>query len=622
MREMKACEFSSFDAIPVHWKLQKLKTVLTLRSEKNSGDRELLSVYLDRGVISYSDSTGMQVHKPSQDLSNYQNVHIGDFVLNNQQAWRGSVGVSKYEGIISPAYFVYRLSQNCYPGYMNYLFRDSSMVQQYEISSRGIGTIQRNIFAPWLLNCWILIPPFEEQHRIADFLDAKCAEIDALTADIQSQIDTLEQYKRSVITEAVTKGLNPDAEMKDSGVAWIGMVPEGWRISKIKYETVLRNEKGYFNSVSDSYIGLENVIAYSNALVETDAEYADSFQNICLSGDVLFNKLRPYLCKVIIPEQDSFCTGEFLIFKLFFGDKRFLRYFMLHHGFMSMVNASTYGTKMPRADSNFILNMYMLVPPVNEQVTIANYLDSKCAEIDSAIAEKQQQLETLNKYKQSLIFDYVTGKKEVPAVTASKDNSAIELHIILAGMVISSLSKKQLGKIQLEKALYFFHYCLCLGLSVQYYRFPHGPYDLDLDAYLGALQDRRWFKKISDSPEKYAEGENYVDFCKKRDSNSALSSARGELDKVIAFIKTMGKTSQIERAATLFAVWNDFLLDGITPSDDQIIREVMENWTENKANTQYSTWQGSLDKLKNSGIIPKGVGLRTLQKTDKRGSYD
>ena len=93
----------SIGTIPAHWEATRIKNILTLRSEKNSGDRELLSVYLDKGVISYSDSSGMQVHKPSDDLSNYQNVHVGDFVLNNQQAWRGSVGVSKYDGIISPA---------------------------------------------------------------------------------------------------------------------------------------------------------------------------------------------------------------------------------------------------------------------------------------------------------------------------------------------------------------------------------------------------------------------------------------------------------------------------------------------------------------------------------------
>ena len=169
MRKMKYSGIDSIGDIPADWKVQRLKTILKLRSEKNSGDRELLSVYLDRGVISYNDSSGMQVHKPSADLSNYQNVHVGDFVLNNQQAWRGSVGVSKYDGIISPAYFVYELTGECDSTYMNFLLRDGSMVQQYETSSRGVGTIQRNLYALWFLNSLVILPPIQEQIRIGKF---------------------------------------------------------------------------------------------------------------------------------------------------------------------------------------------------------------------------------------------------------------------------------------------------------------------------------------------------------------------------------------------------------------------------------------------------------------------
>ena len=124
MRKMKESNVSSFGYIPYDWTITKLKNLISLRSVKSGGKGELLSVYLDKGVISYSASDGQQVHKPSQDMSNYQVVKKGDFVLNNQQAWRGSVGVSRYEGIISPAYFVYRINQECDFDYMNYLFRD------------------------------------------------------------------------------------------------------------------------------------------------------------------------------------------------------------------------------------------------------------------------------------------------------------------------------------------------------------------------------------------------------------------------------------------------------------------------------------------------------------------
>ena len=263
MREMKYSGMDSIGDIPVDWKVQRLRTILKLRSEKNSGERELLSVFLDRGVISYNDSSGMQVHKPSADLSNYQNVHVGDFVLNNQQAWRGSVGVSQYDGIISPAYFVYELTGECDNTYMNFLLRDGSMVQQYETSSRGVGTIQRNLYALWFLNSLVILPPIQEQIRIGQFLSRKCAAIDAIAADIQSQIETLEQCKRSGITETVTNGLNPDAEMKDSEIQWIGMMPSHWDCIRGKYilkyvQKPVREDDGVITCFRDGEVTLRS----------------------------------------------------------------------------------------------------------------------------------------------------------------------------------------------------------------------------------------------------------------------------------------------------------------------------------------------------------------------------
>lgn len=202
--EMKDSGISSFGKIPAHWEIYRFQILCKLRSEDNSGGRELLSVYLDRGVIKYSDSSGMQVHKPSDSLEKYQNVYVNDFVMNNQQAWRGSVGVSKYNGIVSPAYHVYELSEDCFPQYMSYLLRDSSMVQQYELASRGVGTIQRNIYEPWLRKSYIALPTLAEQAAIAAYLDAKCAKIDMLVKEKQGFIIDLEAYKKSLIYEVVT----------------------------------------------------------------------------------------------------------------------------------------------------------------------------------------------------------------------------------------------------------------------------------------------------------------------------------------------------------------------------------------------------------------------------------
>ena len=416
MREMKNSWLPSFGLIPADWEIKKLKAILTLRNEKNSGDGELLSVYLDRGVISYSDSNGMQVHKPSQDLSNYQNVYVGDFVLNNQQAWRGSVGVSKYDGIISPAYFVYRLTECCYPEYMNYLFRDSSMVQQYETSSRGVGTIQRNIFAPWLLNCWTVLPSLDEQRRIATYLDTKCAEIDALTADIQTQIDTLEQYKRSVITEAVTKGLNPDAEMKDSGIQWIGMMPAHWDCIRGKYilkyiQKPVRDDDGVITCFRDGEVTLR-----SNRREDgfTMADKEIGYQGIDV-GDLVVHGMDGFAGAIGISDSRGKASPVLNVLDTK-QNKRYIMYLLRSMAYSDVFLALATGIRVRSCDLrwNKLSELFYPIPPLEEQEAIVDYIDSILRRTDEVIAAKKEQLSTLEAYKKSLIYEYVTGKKEVP----------------------------------------------------------------------------------------------------------------------------------------------------------------------------------------------------------------
>ena len=420
MREMKDSNISSFGFIPSDWEIKKLKTILTLRSEKNSGGRELLSVYLDRGVISYSDSTGMQVHKPSQDLSNYQNVYVGDFVLNNQQAWRGSVGVSKYDGIISPAYFVYRIAECCYPEYMNYLFRDSSMVQQYETSSRGVGTIQRNIFAPRLMNCLTVLPPLNEQKRIANHLNRACAEIGSLTSDIQAQIDTLEQYKRSVITEAVTRGLNPDAEMKDSSIEWVGMIPAHWIVHPVYTYFGERKNKNRFGA-EDNLLSLSYGRVIRKDINTSDGLLPESFNtyNTVEAGDIIIRPTdlqndKRSLRTGLVKEHGIITSAYIDLCPIKKVDSRYFHFLLHAYDVMKVFYNMGNGVRQGLNYSEFS-RLMVFEPPYDEQVAIANYLDAKCIEIDGVIGQKQDQLTTLEAYKKSLIYEYVTGKKEVPS---------------------------------------------------------------------------------------------------------------------------------------------------------------------------------------------------------------
>lgn len=417
MRETKYSGIDSIGDIPSNWDVTRIKNIITLRSEKNSGDRELLSVYLDRGVIAYSESTGMQVHKPSADLSNYQNVHVGDFVLNNQQAWRGSVGVSRHEGIISPAYYVYKMSkEKCCPDYMNFLLRDSSMVQQYETSSRGVGTIQRNIYGLWFLNSLVILPPLDEQNAIAAFLSDKCDEIDGLVRDIQNQIDSLEQYKRSVITETVTKGMDPTAERCDSGIKWIGMIPSHWEIIRGKYiltymQKPFREDDGVITCFRDGEVTLR-----SNRREEgfTMSDKEIGYQGIDV-GDLVVHGMDGFAGSIGISDSRGKASPVLNVLDTK-QNKRYIMYYLRSMAYSDVFLALATGIRVRSCDLrwNKLAELLYPIPPLEEQQAIVDHIDSVIEKTNAVIADKKAQLEILDEYKKSLIFEYVTGKKEVP----------------------------------------------------------------------------------------------------------------------------------------------------------------------------------------------------------------
>lgn len=220
-------------------------------------------------------------------------------------------------------------------------------------------------------------------------------------------------------------------KVKDSGVSYIGNIPISWYTKKIKYVAVECSESGLMNPKESQYIGLENIVGYSNRIIITDTEYELSIQKRCYKDNILFGKLRPYLSKVVIAPYDGFCTGEFLELTKYKGDIRFLRYSLLNANLIDTINMSTYGAKMPRANSEFIMNCCIAYPTYNEQKIISDFLDTKCEEIEALSMDIQAEIDTLEEYKCSVIIEKVT--KGLNPDAAMKD-SCIEW----IGMIPSS----------------------------------------------------------------------------------------------------------------------------------------------------------------------------------------
>ncbi len=419
MREMKDSGVEWIGEIPKSWLITKLKYLCRGFSNGTTNNQIL------DGVTKFPVS---RIETISSGYINKDNVGYVKFCSKKYLLNKNDILISNINSISNlgnnaifkdcmPLYHGMNLLKivpvNINPDFIKYYFNSYSFKTSMQIFCKP-AINQASVSSTSIKNFFISIPNVDEQHRIANFLDIKCSEIDSLSSDIEKQIEILKDYKKSVITEAVTKGLNPNVEMKDSGVEWIGKIPKDWEISKIKYLARERTENGLFEPGKSQYIGLENLKSYSPYIFETDTEYIISKQSVCQKGDVLFSKLRPYLVKVIISPNNCFCTGEFLRLMNPVCNVSFLRYSLLNKLIIDYIDSSTYGTKMPRVSSNIVLNAEVTLPKIEEQKQIADYLDQKCSEIDQTISEKQKQLEILAEYKKSVIYEYVTGKKEVP----------------------------------------------------------------------------------------------------------------------------------------------------------------------------------------------------------------
>ena len=421
MRTTKNSGFEWIGEIPTSWELYKGKYMFTQRNLRgNTIELQLLSPTQKYGVVPqsvYEDRSGMNAVKLNKNanLSALKTIHKGDFCIS-LRSFQGGFEYSEYEGVVSPAYQVFYPVVKVARGYYKYLFKDSGFIEKMNSYTMTLRDGKNIAFADFG-NTYIPCPPVDEQQRIADFLDTKCAEIDALTADIQTQIDTLEQYKRSVITETVTKGLDPNAEMKDSGIEWVEQMPMSWNTVPNKYLMYK------IKSICPIYNG-ENILSLTtNGVIIRDLNGGgkmptsfDGYQKI-VPGNLLmclFDIDVTPRCIGLIKDY-GLTSPAYSQFAM--KDEAYAPYYYYYYLMVDYTKELLHMAKNLRHSltEDQLGAIKVPRPPYDEQIQIAEYLDSKCSEINQVIADKNNQLATLDEYKKSLIFEYVTGKKGVPA---------------------------------------------------------------------------------------------------------------------------------------------------------------------------------------------------------------
>lgn len=430
MRATKDSGISWLGEYPSDWELKKIKYCLQERVEKNNPVRttEILSLTAKQGVIPYDQKEGGG-NKPKEDVSAYRLAYPGDIVMNSMNILSGSVGLSQYFGCVSPVYYMLRpwkVTEDV--RYYNYTFQTTMFQRSLfglgngilikESGNGKLNTIRMRIPMDKFGELFIPVAPIDEQQRIADFLDAKCAKIDALVADIQSQIDTLEQYKRSVITETVTKGLNPDAEMKDSGVQWIGDTPAHWGVIRGKYilrymQKPVRENDGVITCFRDGKVTLRSN-RREDGFTMSDKEIG--YQGIDV-GDLVVHGMDGFAGAIGISDSRGKASP---VLNVLDTDqcKRYIMYYLRSMAYSDVFLALATGIRVRSCDLrwNKLAELSYPVPPLDEQNAIVKHIDSVLSKADAVIADKKAQLATLDEYIKSLIFEYVTGKKEVPCI--------------------------------------------------------------------------------------------------------------------------------------------------------------------------------------------------------------
>lgn len=426
---MKDSGIEWLNLIPSDWELRKWRNILTERNEKNDKleTKEVLSLGYNYGLIPASEKEYSGGNKPREDLSGYKIVRPNDIVMNSMNIVCGSVDISKYTGCVSPVYYAFYTKEN-EPKYFSYLFKS----EPFELSLLGLGngiliketesgklvSVRLRIPVDKLKPLLLPLPPLTIQKKIAAFLDKKCSDIDSVLSKTKESIEEYKLLKNAIITQAVTKGIHPNRKMKNSGIEWIGEIPEEWEVCKLKPFLKWKSIKGYGNETVLSLYRDYGVLPkdsrddnYNVTSLDTDS------YKLVEVGDFVINKMKAWQGSMAISNYRGIVSPAYHICSIESNKihKPYFHHLMRNKSYLPEYERLSGGLRIGQWDLAFedFCQIKFLIPSLEEQKEIAAYVDKKCSEIDILITKKEQLITELETYKKSLIYEYVTGKKEV-----------------------------------------------------------------------------------------------------------------------------------------------------------------------------------------------------------------
>ena len=529
---------------------------------------------------------------------------------------------------INPFFLGYLLAACYYIGVNRKYFNQTTGIQNLNVGK--------------YLNETVPYPLLEEQQSIVDYLDRKTAHIDSIIADKEKLIELLREKRQAIISEAVTKGLDPSVPMKDSGIEWLGQIPVHWKMSRIGFEAWVRARLGWKGLKAEEYVdkgfaflSTPNIkgrdIDFNNVNYITQERYDESPEIKLQVGDVLLakdgstlgtvNVIRELPCEATVNSSIAVITPRDNI------NGVFLKYLFESGYLRNLIQMKKDGMGVPHLFQADIVKFSIPVAPIEEQGVIAEYLDEKTVRIATQIANSEQQIELLKEYRQSIISEAVTGKIMVAAPQRGAESEQVKaksgganIHFkrrVLAAKILDKLcGEPTLGHVKLEKLLFLSEYCAQLEMHTEYGRHAAGPYNPQVLRSIDTqLQKAKWF-----AYNKNNRGSKYTRLAKSTDYAPYFVANFSEeqnasVDRIVELLRSWD-TERCEIVATLYGAWNDFLIDGRSPSDDQIVDEVLTHWSDEKKRIDKERWLKALDWMRENQIVPCGYG----EKTKRRGS--
>lgn len=642
MRKMKDSGIDWIGQIPQDWNVGKTKDIFIRVNEKARKEKPVVLSLARSGVKIRDISTGEG--QLAESYNNYNPVKINDLLLNPMDLYSGAnCSVSKVEGVISPAYINLRTKGDNNSSYYDYYFKTQYWAMALFAHGKGVSFDNRwTLGLEAAMNYFVPIPNEEEQIKIANFLDEKVTEIDKVIEKTKETIEEYKKYKQSIINEMVTKGLDKDDKMKVSGVDWINKIPEKWQVYRTKeffeFGKGLPITKANLINYGEKVISYGQIHSKSNTGTNVKEELyryvsneylKSNYQSIVKYNDFIFADTSEDLdgcgnCVYIDKNINVFAGYHTIILKpKVKDDMKYFAYLFLTDAWRSQIRSRVSGIKLFSITQKILKETTIIIPEKKERENIVKYLDKKCSEIDNLIKNKENLITELENYKKSLIYEYVTGKKEVKNSNYINDVNQIGIKVnckdsifaqaILLCRIIEELSNYNLGRVKAEKTLYLIEKDVGFEFCNNYVREKAGPLAEPIYKCETIISERNKWVKVK-NVNKHIEYEILSDFNKyKKYYNNYYSDYDDKIEKVIETIKKCS-TDKAEMIATLYASWNDFIIKGEQVSDIQIVKDVRENWNDTKKRFSEKKWIDVLNEMKQIGLTPKGNGNLTIIK--------